>query len=577
MSNIGMLQHLQGRYDTHSHPNPMFNYVTGFVPRKIKDLFRWGEYLYYSSPHIWQAVNKLSDYVITDITYKTDSEKVRKQYEGAHKKLGTLSHVKAAARDRWIYGNFFGSIYFPRRRNLACANTSCGKVYRIDKIQQVDYHIEKCRFEHTCPACNDVTITSNDDVRTMEREIRNLSQANLIRWDPKYIDPEVNPVTGRKTIWHTIPASVKSRIEESDRSMIDDTPIEYLEACRENELFQFHEDHVFHMKIDAPAGVDEDGWGFPPLTAVIKQFFYTEILRRANEAIALDHLVPFRVLHPGQSNAAGNPIDKMDLARWVRETKKNLMHQRHDPLHIQFAPIPVGVTQVGGQGRSLLTLGEVEMAEDNILAGMGVPREFLHGGLSYTGSSVTLRILENQLLTHAKDLNEYLQWICDRIADYMRWERVEVELIPFKFVDDTQQTGALMQLDSAMGLMSKQSWADRFDIDYDEEQDKIAQEMIDDMRRQAETDSRIQELQQSLSQQAQQQAMQGVGLNYDQQAVIAEADQLVQQLMGMDDGLVQSNLAALQAEDYVMYSVVIQRYEQAQTSQEAQMRAQAGI
>lgn len=24
-----------------SHPNPMFDFLSGFVPRKLKDLFRW--------------------------------------------------------------------------------------------------------------------------------------------------------------------------------------------------------------------------------------------------------------------------------------------------------------------------------------------------------------------------------------------------------------------------------------------------------------------------------------------------------------------------------------------------------
>lgn len=573
MYDTGMLSGLRGQ-GSYSHPNPMFNYVTGFIPRKIKDLFRWGEYLYYSSPHIWQAVTKLADYVITDVTYSTESSKVRKQYEAAFKSLEVMSHVKAAARDRMIYGNFFGSVYFPRVRWLMCE--SCKSLYNIESLPQdsVRYKIQKKVFEHDCPECGHTTRTATKSVRQMEREIKDLARANLIRWDPKHIDPEVNPVTGRTRYYYSIPSKFKSRVESNDRSIIDDSPVEYLEACKDGESFRFADDAIFHMRIDAPAGVDDDGWGFPPLTAVIKQFFYTEILRRANEAIALDHLVPFRVLHPVQGTQNANPVDKLDLARWVRNTKQGLKQHRNDPLHMSFAPIPVGVTQVGGQGRSMLTLGEVEMSENNIIAGMGIPREFLFGGLSYTGSSVTLRMLENQLLTHAKDLNKYLQWITDKIGAYMGWEVVEVQLVPFKFVDDMQQTSILMQLDQVYGFLSKAFWADRYDVDLDQEIERQQQEQLDATRQQIDTQAKLDQLQNSLAQQAQGAASTGAGLNYDQQAVIAEADGIAQQLMSVDEGTRRSNLSALQTEDMVMYSVVIQILEQYRTSQEAQIRAQ---
>ena len=72
---------------SHSHPNPMFDFLSGYVPRKLKDLFRWTEYLYYNSPHIFQALVKLSDYILTDVVIKTDSDTDRKRYSDLFKKL----------------------------------------------------------------------------------------------------------------------------------------------------------------------------------------------------------------------------------------------------------------------------------------------------------------------------------------------------------------------------------------------------------------------------------------------------------------------------------------------------------
>jgi hypothetical protein len=64
-------------------------------------------------------------------------------------------------------------------------------------------------------------------------------------------------------------------------------------------------------------------------------------------------------------------------------------------------------------------------------------------------------------------------------------------------------------------------------------------------------------------------------LTYDQQAVIGQADGIAQQFMQMDPGTRKSQLASLQAEDYVMYSVVIQRLEQLQLDQKNQAYAQS--
>ena len=63
------------------HPNPLFDYLTTFVPRKLKTLFQYCEYLYYNSPQIFAALNKFAIYPVTDLIYETDSDKLKKQYK----------------------------------------------------------------------------------------------------------------------------------------------------------------------------------------------------------------------------------------------------------------------------------------------------------------------------------------------------------------------------------------------------------------------------------------------------------------------------------------------------------------
>jgi hypothetical protein len=250
------------------------------------------------------------------------------------------------------------------------------------------------------------------------------------------------------------------------------------------------------------------------------------------------------------------------------EVKKGIGRHRKDPLAIMHSPVAIDTAQLGGDGRALLTLGEVKDAEDSIIAAMGIPREFLYGGLSFTGSAITLRMLENQLLTYTSELNELLQWLTDKSCKILGWNSVDVELTEFKLIDDVQQKNILLSLNQQSQLISNTTIAELNDFDLKKERERRKQEALDEMRFQQELQLETQKLQQSLAQQSRSQAMMGqTGLQYDQQAVIAQAEGIVQELMGYDAGTRKSRLHSLQVEDFVMYSVVIQRLEEMQLQQ----------
>lgn len=558
------------KHGSNAHPNPMFDFLTGFVPRKLKDLFRWTEYLFYNSPHIFQALTKLADYVLTDITIDTTEASTRALYEKFFRKKKVMATLKACARDRMIYGNVFVSVYHAEKHFLRCSH--CQDLRTLDQVDYT-YRAKNSTFTYTCVECGHKQATSLDSV--VVTPLRDSNGMNIIRWDPKQIDIEYNPVTGHASYFYNIPPKVSAAVKAGDRLMIDTMPIELLKAASSDgdQVFKFAPDQLYHMKIDAPAGVDTC-WGFPPLTSTLKSFYYTQVLRKANEAIALDHIVPFRVLHPAQSGQSNDPAMMISMARWVEETKVNLKRQRQDPNHIMFSPVALGVTQMGGQGRTLMTVAEVEASEANIVVGLGIPKEFLYGGVAGIGSPVMLRMLENQLVSQRSDIIELLQWICDSVASRAQWSRVEADMTNFKWVDDIQQRNMLLQLDQMYGIVSKRTLAEINEVDYDQEREQKRTEALEDARSERELQIEVQKIQTDIAMQASQQASAGTGLGYDQQAVIGEADMLVEQLLQMEQGQRKSQLSALQAEDYVIYSVVIQRLEQAQLDQQNAAQAQ---
>ncbi len=547
------------------HPNPLHDYLTTFAPRKLKSLFTYCDYLYYNSPQIFAALNKFAVYPITDLIYETDNPKLKTKYRHLLERTIDLKTILIKIGiDRHVYGNSFISIYFPFKRFLKCPQ--CGVKYAIRSVSyKFKIRNKTYGFYYTCKDCR-----KNVKGKVIDEKLRFPQGINIIRWDPKHIEIEGNPITGENIYYYEIPSSLKERIRTRDKHLLATMPLAFIECIAQRKLFKFAKDKIYHMKADAPAGIDSR-WGLPPLTATLKQFFYTAILRKANEAIALEHIVPFRVMHPQQSTASSDPTISISLSNWLNETKTNLEAWRRDPLHLMFSPIPVGVTNVGGQGRALMVTGEIVEAENSIIAGMGIPREFLYGGLSATGSSVTLRMLENQLLSYTTQLLNAGQWITNQCAEFLGWKKIRIELEPFKLIDDVQQKMAILQANQLSGntMLSNTTLASMFSIDLEKERKIRAQETMDEARSQYELEQKLKEQDQTLADRARASAQSEQPQAYDQQAVIASADEIAQQLAGMDEGMRKSYLHSLQVEDFVMYSVVIQQWENLQTQNNA--------
>ena len=568
MSDSFDLVSLTGARNGSSHPNPMFDFLTGFAPRKLKDLFRWVEYLYYNSAHVFAALKKFSEYPVTTLDIDSSDDALVQNWKtllSEHINIRGVS-IKTGL-DRHLYGNSFISVYAPFNRFLIC-----DKCHGRSGIRHVNYKfkLKSLSFHYTCPACHVKTTGKLEDKRVAAKE-----RINVIRWDPKLMDINFNPITGECEFYYTIPQELKQKVEKGDQHIINTMPVEFLKAIKDKKVFKFAPGQIYHMKIDPPAGIEAQ-WGFPPLTSTIKLFFYAAVLRKANEAIALEHIVPFRVLHPAPISGNADPATMLNMNKWKDELKSNIKKWRRDPLHIMFAPAALGVTMMGGQGRSLLTLGEVKEAEDNIIAAMGIPREFLYGGLSFTGSAITLRMLENQLETYTEHLNEQMRWIIKQVAGILGWKAVDAQFTSFKLMDDAQQKAAITNLWQAMGTISQDTLMTMHDLDINKERTKRRQESLDETRFQMDLQMAQQKLQNSVAQQARMEAQGGgaAGVSYNPAAVVAQADQIVMQLQQMDPGSKQSYLSHLSQEDPVMYAVVKDRLDTQRTMQRQQAAAQ---
>jgi len=560
-----------------AHPNPYYTYSQIYSPKRLKELFKWCEYLFYNSAHIYSALRKFGEYPITEVTYDTTNQAVKEKHKYLLEKVIRARELLIKATlDKYVYGNAFISMYQPFIRYLKCPHCQT-----MTNIQNLNYkfNVSKTSFAYTCGSCKGIAQT--DSTGVIDKKLTLSRKVNFIRWDPKLMDIDHNPMTGESSYYYTIPQDVIQRVNSGHKTLIDTLPMGFLKAIKEGKKFKFVPGAIFHMKVGGPAGINPQ-WGLPPLISTLQLFHYAAILRKSNEAISMDYLVPLRVLHPAQSSQQADPVTAISLRKWTENMSSNIKQWRRDPLHIMYAPIPVGMTQIGGTGRSLLTLGEVQEAEKGIVAALGIPIEFLYGGLTQSGMEATLRLIENQLETHINDLKDLLQWVDDKCAQFLGWNKIEVGLKKFKMVDDQKKQDALFQIwaqgkQTGEPLLSDTSIAEAYDFDTKKEQEILKQEALDKLRRQQEMQIAVQKAQNNMAQQVQLEAQQSAGgVQYDQQRIISEADSIVQQVMALDPGTRRSRLHQLQVEDLVMYAVVVQRLEQQQTNMAQQAKTQVG-
>lgn len=169
--------------------------------------------------------------------------------------------------------------------------------------------------------------------------------------------------------------------------------------------------------------------------------------------IALEHIVPLRVIFPQAGGASSDPYSSVNLDSWKFKMENEIAKFRMDPNHIPVLPLPIGQEVIGGDGKALMLYQEMQAWSDQVVAGMGVPRELLYGGASFSGSNVQMRMLENSFLGYRIDHENMLNnFVIRRIANYMGWPTVRAHMRRFKMADDLQRLGLYFQLNQAQKI-----------------------------------------------------------------------------------------------------------------------------
>lgn len=435
--------HNQGNNGTMRYPSPFFDIGHTYLPTSVKQMFRWCRYYFMVNPLINAVTYKMAEYPVTQILVKEADSDLRDKWTQLIETGIKLRKICIeVGLDFFCYGNCFVTIHWPIQKSLICSTCKAKQL-----AKNAVYKFRNFRYYLACPACQ---VTGEAGVEDLN--IKDLRGIKIVRWNPENITIEHNDVTSKTDYFFDIPTSLKNDIMMGKRHVIESIPNEFILALRESKTLKMRDGEMFHFKRPTISQKDM-GWGMPLILPVLKDSYYLQILRKAQECIANQYIVPLRVLFPQGGSGTSDPYSTIDLSLWRRRIEAEIEKWKLDQNYIPILPIPIGNETIGGEGKALMLHQEMRAWSEQIVAGMHVPIEFVFGGLQYSGSNVSMRMLENQFQGYRTDLLTFCRdFVLGRIANYMDWPAPDIEFTRFRMADDLQRSALMMQANQAMKI-----------------------------------------------------------------------------------------------------------------------------
>ncbi len=442
-------------------PDPFADYASTVMPANMYEAHRWCEFIMSTNGVYKTAVKRVLSYFITSVEVgddKTGTEE-KKQYEDFLNDILKIKRVLFDVGMAYItYGNAFVSLVVPFRRSLYCPNCHAEHPLRVVKENpDFKFRWEKFKFYAACQGkklngedCNYVGVWKHVDRRTTdEKDIK------VKIWNPKEIEIKYEELTGsRQYVWK-IPEKYKKKIKEGHLHYLERANWEVIECIKNNQNLEFDDGQLYHMFEEPLPGHDTGGWGISSILANFKQAWYVQVLHRYNEAIAMDYIIPFRVITPSSGKSsnpeASDPVLGLNMGGFMGRVRAMLRKRRQNPTEWFTLPYPIDYQVLGGEANQLAPYELLDQGISLLLNNIGVPAEMYKGTLTLQAAPPALRIFEttHTHLVHA--LNTLLSFIGNQVAGTLSWEVAKLKLLSPTIVDDLQDQMAKLQL-----MMGKQ-------------------------------------------------------------------------------------------------------------------------
>lgn len=576
---------------TNSFPDPFFDYASTQMPRSLYDVMRWCEYYWITNGIYRTACQRIVRYFMTKVELEDEDagdDERRKYTQFLNKQLKIMDVLATIGDDFMCYGNSFTSLHVPFRRYLSCPR--CTKQHDRTEyaLGSIPYKFKDWAFHATCPKCGYTGKFERIDRRSVEQD-----KIRVIRWSPHEIRLLYHPIS-HETQYYWLPsADFKREIRRGNPFYIATTPWEIIETIKENKWFKFDPGIIYHVKEETVAGLRNNGWGIPRILANFKQAWYVQVLKRYNEAIGLDYIIPFRVITPGKGSGSGevDPMLHMNVGKFMNNVMGMIRRHRRDPAQWNALPFPIDYQALGAEGRQLAPSELILAGVDELLNSMGFPAELFKGSIQVQAAPMALRLFERTWTHLVAALNGWINWLFEQVAAVLNWEEISGRLQPVTLAEDMERKQILLQL-AAGQQVSKQTAYAPFGVDWAEEVRRMFEEekfYQEQSKRFQKEQARAQQIEETFEagQQATMQsgamppgaavgpmpaggpagapgmvpgaAPAGVQGGTTPADMMAQAEQIAMQMLGMPYEVRKSELLKLKKADQTLHALVIQK------------------
>jgi len=537
--------------------DPWDDVASEYAPQDIPSALELCEFLYINDSTYREASERIVNYFLTRLLMKGQSDKEEDEMLNTlNKDINIMDSLQAMGFDWMCYGNSFISMSFPFTRTLKCEK--CDLERNIKHVEKYSYDLKTGGVKTFCAKCgSDRAHKINDYKRKKTSEI------GIVRWDPKNMSIRANRLTKDVEYTTKIPSEVKAGIKKGDKFYVATTPLGIMEAARQDKEFKFDKGKILHHREQFLSGLWLGGWGLPSILSSFKNFFRLQILKRYNESLMLDFIIPLRIISPSQgSYQEGNSIYNNLMGEWRENMTKAVTRHRSGNTDWNFFPFPITYQAVGGEGRQLAPTDMIDKEEDRLLSGRGIPPELYRTSMTLQAAPVGLRLFERSWQHLVQFFNKTAQFVANSTSQYLGGGEYEIEMESVKILDDLENKAWRLQAMSA-GQLSKRTAMRPMGI-YDPkdefkqvlEEQRMEQEISQEMQREMEMS------QMGLGQQQQGQGGQGGEGEATPGDIYAEGDAKARELVVMDETTRRRELHALSKTNETLHAIVLKRLDQ---------------
>lgn len=469
-------------------PCPFDDVASLRMPETLPLAMRWLEFLVLSDGTYFQALNRVASYFLTDVEIDGISDdEAEKWGRYLDDVLGVRNCLHTAILDAMVYGNAFVSVLPGFKRHLYCP--SCRSVElplaRFYCDASLEFRWADFKFHARCPRCGHHGVFRHVDRKSGEKEA-----CVFKRWNVHDMEILWDPFTDRTEYVWKIPEDYCRLIRDGKKIALENAPWEVVECVAARKHLLFEPGVVHHVREDALAGLRNRGWGISRVLSNFRQSWYVQVLRRYNEAIALDYVVPWRIVTPesGDRAAGADLLQSQNAGSFVSQVRRMIRRWRRDPAEVQIMPLPIKYQMLGGEARNLAPVDLIKQGVEVQLANIGVPADLWYGSLQTQAAPVALRLFESSWSSLPHGYNTLLRFLVSSVARILGWDEPRVRLQPVTHADDVLAQQAKLQLMMG-GQVSPSTGLKALRLKYRDEVKRI----IEDQRYQAEQQAKAQE------------------------------------------------------------------------------------